>query len=171
MVQITVTYCSPTAISRSPHDYSLFPGGSGCDFQNAFYNIVFWLVTSDPRPPPPPPPTPPTPPPPHPHPTPLPPPLTHPHHHPTTTTHPASSNDGQRLWIVMPGDYANIGNLYIGKTASLYCYIEPCPNNQTFGIKLNVFVCQQCYIKHYSTPSEGCWHMTSFSMQHLNVIM
>ena len=41
MVQITVTYWSPTAINHSRRDYSLFPGASGCDFQNAFFNIDF----------------------------------------------------------------------------------------------------------------------------------
>ena len=41
MVQITVTYWSPTAISHSRRDYSLFLGASGCDFQNAFLNIDF----------------------------------------------------------------------------------------------------------------------------------
>ena len=39
MVQITVTYWSPIAINHNRRDYSLFPGGSGCDFQNAFFNI------------------------------------------------------------------------------------------------------------------------------------
>ena len=52
-----------------------------------------------------------------------------------------------------------------------HLYIEPCPNNQTFGIKFKVFVCQQCYIKHYNTPSEGCWHVTPLSMQRRNAIM
>ena len=37
MVQITVTYWSPTAINHSRRDY----GASGCDFQNAFFNIDF----------------------------------------------------------------------------------------------------------------------------------
>ena len=41
----------------------------------------------------------------------------------------------QLLWKVTPGGYANNENLYIGKMA--YLYIEPCPNNQTFGIKFN----------------------------------
>ena len=41
MVQITVTYWSPTAINHSRRDYSLFPGASGCDFQNALFNIDF----------------------------------------------------------------------------------------------------------------------------------
>ena len=41
MMQITVTYWSPTAINHSRRDYSLFPGWSGYDFQNAFFNIYF----------------------------------------------------------------------------------------------------------------------------------
>ena len=41
MVQITVTYWSPTTINHSQRDYSLFPGGSGSDFQNVFFNIDF----------------------------------------------------------------------------------------------------------------------------------
>ena len=44
----------------------------------------------------------------------------------------------QLIWTVTPRGYANIGNLYMGKTASLYW--KPCPNNQTFGIKFNVTV-------------------------------
>ena len=51
-----------------------------------------------------------------------------------------------------------------------HLYIEPCPNNQTFWIKFNVFCCQQCYINHYNTPPEGCRHMTPFRMQHRNAI-
>ena len=47
MVQITVTYWSPTLINHNRCDYSLSLGWSGSDFQNAFFNIVF-LVTSDP---------------------------------------------------------------------------------------------------------------------------
>ena len=41
MVQITVTNWSPAAINHSRRDHSLFPGASGCDFQNAFFNIDF----------------------------------------------------------------------------------------------------------------------------------
>ena len=41
MVQIIVIYWSPTSINHSWRDYSLFPGGSGCDFPNAFFKIVF----------------------------------------------------------------------------------------------------------------------------------
>ena len=42
MVQITVTYLS-TALSRNPSDYSLCLVGSGCDFQNAIFIIVFLI--------------------------------------------------------------------------------------------------------------------------------
>ena len=48
MAQITVTFWSPTTIDHSQGDYSLFPGGSGWHFQNAFSILFFWLVTSDP---------------------------------------------------------------------------------------------------------------------------
>ena len=43
VVQTTVTYWSVTVISRNPRDYSFFLGGSGCDFQDAFFNIVFLI--------------------------------------------------------------------------------------------------------------------------------
>ena len=93
VVQITVTYFSPTAISHSPHHYSLFPGGSGCDFQNAFYNIVFLIGNFRSTPPPPPPPTPHHHPHPHsttppPHPPPPPHPIPPPHPTPTPPPHP-----------------------------------------------------------------------------------
>ena len=42
VVQITVTYLS-TALSRNPSDYSLCLVGSGCDFQNAIFIIVFLI--------------------------------------------------------------------------------------------------------------------------------
>ena len=38
-----MTYWSPTAVGRSPHDYALFPGGSWYDFQNAIFNIAFLI--------------------------------------------------------------------------------------------------------------------------------
>ena len=52
-----------------------------------------------------------------------------------------------------------------------HLYIEPCPNNQTFGIKLKVFVCQQGVLhKELQHTFRRCWNMTPFSMQHRNAI-
>ena len=73
----------------------------------------------------------------------------------------------QLIWTVTLGGYANIGNIYIGKTASLYWTVSQYSNVRD---QVQCFCYQQCYINHYNTPPEGCWHMTPFRMQHRNAI-
>ena len=55
----------------------------------------------------------------------------------------------QLTWTVTPEGYANIGNLYIGKTASLYWTVSQKSNVRD---QVQCFCCQQCYINHYNTP-------------------
>ena len=65
----------------------------------------------------------------------------------------------QFIWTVTP--ISGISSL-----VRQHLYIEPCPNNQTFWIKFNVFFCQQCYINHYNTPQQDAdtWHRSECSI-------